>query len=364
MLEYLKLRLTFEAASELSLTRYKGSVLRGLFKTSLRRLVCPIPRVRCEDCMLISNCAYHALTENQTETGENTVQPYAIACSGMSASRFSQGDLFSCELLLIEKAISLLPYIAYSISEWKRSDVSRFQPFISDAEIAEYGNPVRWGESVRPHGRMALHSIEHLSSEGLKPIYHHRDGTLYSPTSDKLSPAKQCKMQNAKCKVKPNSPILDDCHQKNHERVTIRFLSPVRLFRKMPDTGKRTLISPELFDFSLLFRSLLTRFTGLYTHFGKGDGQIGKELWQKFQQDVESVRLCSNNLRWEKIRRYKAHNTRWTLMDGIIGEVVFDNVSPGLIPWIKAGEILQIGKFPTMGFGEMQCNVQSEACKV
>jgi len=32
MLEYLRLKLTYEAASELSLTRYKGSVSRGLFK--------------------------------------------------------------------------------------------------------------------------------------------------------------------------------------------------------------------------------------------------------------------------------------------------------------------------------------------
>ncbi|RJQ59471.1 MAG: hypothetical protein C4530_09210 [Desulfobacteraceae bacterium] len=40
MIEYVRLRLTFEAVSDLQLTFFKGSTLRSLFKTSLRNICC------------------------------------------------------------------------------------------------------------------------------------------------------------------------------------------------------------------------------------------------------------------------------------------------------------------------------------
>lgn len=146
-------------------------------------------------------------------------------------------------------------------------------------------------------------------------------------------------------------------------RVTIHFKAPLRLLRKTPKIkgrAKKRLVRPEIMDFDLFFRSLLTRYSGLAIHFGQGAGNLGHTVWQENASAVEKVVSAANNLVLEKVRRYRRGNTRWIHLDGLMGDIVFDNVSASLLRYLKMGELMHIGKFPTMGYGEYEMRLQSD----
>ncbi len=337
-LEYLKIKPFFRFDEDFYIPELKGSTLRGMFKTSLRRVCCALGRGQCAECMLAGKCAYALLTEHRTETGENTVLPYAISNPGLRTDAGGEGERFSFDFLLAGSAVTYFPYIVYSFSQWSKLDVSRFQPLVSEGELARLGPPRKWPKRARPRGRLCLDWVVQDTEDGPREVCT-ADGILTEPDVGVLT--------------------LDAGENADKHRVELEFLSPTRIMRKISVDGgrkKKMLIGPGLFDPELLFRSLLTRFIGLYQYFGNGDDDFGRSAWEELKRDVGAVEMVENGLRLEKVRRYRGNMTRWTHLDGFAGKVVFENVSGALIPWIKAGEVLQIGKFPTMGFGEYRAD--------
>ena len=105
-------------------------------------------------------------------------------------------------------------------------------------------------------------------------------------------------------------------------------------------------------DFHLLFNSIRTRFYGLCEYFGNGKAIPVKEALRDAESLVKAVIVSENGLKMEKIRRYRGNMTQWVHLDGFMGPVTFENVAGSLIPWIMTGEVLHIGRFPTLGYGE------------
>ncbi len=344
-LEYVKITPFFRFDEDFYIPELKGSTLRGMFKTSLRRVCCALRQGRCEECMLARKCAYAMLTEHRTETGENTVLPYAISNAELEDDADGRGRRFAFDFLLVGSAVAYFPYVVYSFSQWAKLDVGRFQPLVSDEELSRLGPPQRWPKEARPRGRLCLDWVQQGAGDGRKEVCS-TDGLLTEPDVGVLT-----------WEVEPG--IVK-------HRVEIEFLSPTRILRKIAVDGgrkKKTLIGPESFDFGIFFRALVTRFSGLYQYFGHGDEDFGRSAWESLKEDVEGVEIEENELRLEKVRRYRGNMTRWTHLDGFVGRVVFKNVSGALIPWIQAGEVLQIGKFPTMGFGEYRAGCVREEGK-
>ncbi len=333
-LEYVKITPFFRFDEDFFIPELKGSTLRGMFKTSLRRVCCALRQGRCAECVLAGKCAYALLTEHRTETGENTVLPYTISNADMEVEADGRGKRFAFDFLLVGSAVAYFPYVVYSFSQWSKLDVGRFQPLVSDGELSRLGPPKRWPRAARPRGRLRLDRVKQDAGDEPKEVCS-TDGFLTEPDVGVLM---------------VGADPSGDAH-----RVEIEFLSPTRIMRKSAVDGgrkKKTLIGPEYFEFGLFFRALLTRFSGLYHYFGDGDEGFGRSAWERLEEDVGAVEMEENGLTLEKVRRYRGNMTKWTHLDGFVGRVVFKNVSGALIPWIKAGEVLQIGKFPTMGFGD------------
>ncbi len=340
-LEFAKITPVFRIGEAFHIPEFKGSTLRGMFKTSLRRVCCALRHARCADCMLAEKCAYAILTEHRTETGENTVLPYAISCSDASSGGGSEA-LLSFDFLLVGAAIVYFPYVVYSFSQWSRLDAGRFQPLVSERELSRFGPPRAWPREARPGGKPHLVRVVQAGGDGPREVCT-PDGVL-----------KELDVGLLMGEVEPDV---------GRHRVEIEFRSPTRIVRKIAVDGgrkKKTLIGPDFFDFGFFFRALLTRFSGLHLHFGAGEEGGGRSAWESLKGDVEAVEMADKRLRLEKVRRYRGNNTRWTHLDGFVGEVVFTNVSGALTRWIKAGEVLQIGKFPTMGFGEYRARCTRE----
>ena len=334
MLEYIKLRPSFKIISETGLTSYKGSTLRGMFKTSLRRISCSDRAAKCHNCSRIRQCAYGLITEHRTETGENTVLPYVINCSSLKRNAYSKDETLSFDLVLVGRAVAYLPHIIASLSSWDMLDVGRFQPLITQGEIERYGPPGRWSGKIRPKGRIRLETVEQVSGGSVH--------LLYGPRH----PFKMPLVDNLSCESG-----IDD----SKWRVKLNFLSPTRITRRVAEaTGKKKkkLIQPDDVDFHLLFNSIRTRIYGLCEHFGNGTAISVGETLKDAEALIKEVLFAEDGLRMEKVRRYRGNMTKWVHLDGFVGSVTFENIPASLIPWILAGEVLHIGRFPTLGFGE------------
>jgi len=325
MLEYIKLKLTFSVISErLTLPEYKGSTFRGMLKTSLKSTCCVVPGGLCRDCILRHKCVYAVVTENRTPSGENTVLPYTVACAGLRQCSCNRGETLSFEIVLAGQAADSLPYIVFSLTNWQKLDVGGFQPLAAGNRVPVAG------------GRLCLERTDQVLKTGENRVLYTREQEILT------SP-------------EPETILCGTPADKGTGKVKITFLSPTRIFRKTGDrSGKyaKKPIQPQDFDFNLFFRAILTRITGLYIHFGNGPDDFGRSAWERLAPDAEKASLVRNDLVMKEIRRYRMGNTRWANMDGFMGEAVFENVAGSLMPYIRAGEILQIGKFPTMGFGE------------
>ena len=339
MLEYITLRLIFHAASEVCLTAYKGSTFRGIFKTMLKKVCCPIPRSRCHECTLANSCTYRLIAENRTSSGENTVLPYAFACSDLQANLYGIGEEIAFNLHLYGRAIQFLPYIVYSLSLWEKRNLGRFQPLIADKELKAYGPPHRWPLMLRPRGRLRLIAVEQITRQGVCGLYHVKDDLLTAAT--------------------PESFGSDTAFENQTHRMRLCFCSPTRLLRKTNQgkSRKKQLIKPEQVTFELLFRSLLTRFTGLNLHFGNNQETFKNYQWEQHKEAVRRVTVLENNLKSAQARRFRRNNTRWIHLDGFIGTIAFDNISAPLVHYLQMGATSHIGKFPTMGYGEYTVNL-------
>ena len=335
MLDYAKLRVTFKSISDVVLSNYKGSTLRGMFKTALRRVCCPYSDVQCGSCTRAQECVYGTITEHRTKTGENTVLPYVINCSSLKRNIYSKDEALSFELVLVGRALTYLPHIIASLSAWDLLDVGRFQPLIRQAEIERYGPPAGWSGEIRPKGRLRLEKIEHVSGNGVQPLYGARR-PFKMPLADTLS----CESG------------IDD----SKWRVKLNFLAPTRITRRVVEQNgggeKKKLIQPDDVDFHLFFNSIRTRIYGLCEHFGNGKAIPAGESLKDAEALFKAVIVAENGLKMEKVRRYRGNMTKWVHLDGFVGSVTFENVPGSLIHWIMAGELLHIGRFPTLGFGE------------
>jgi len=338
MIEYVKLKMQFKVEYPCYLPAYPGSTFRGLFKTALRRTSCQNGIRQCSYCIWRPDCAYALITEYTTDTGENTVQPYAISCASTRSGFFDNGEIISLNMLFVGNAIQYIPTILKSCEGWQELDMAFYKFFVSDAKIQQLKGVEKWADQIKPAGKLLLHSVIQVVRTGQQKIIYDSKKICGSPIIENLS--------------------FYDTSENKTWRLKIRLLSPMRLFRRQrgqsKGSGKKQLIRPETFNFEIFIRAILTRYCGFQNHFGYPDDSLesGNMITDRAIESAKSAILLKNDLFIEKIRRYKRDMTQWEHLDGLMGEVIFDNVHGSLISWVMIGELLQVGKFPTQGYGE------------
>jgi len=351
MLDYIKLILTFKAITNIKLPLYKGSLFRGFFKTSLKRLVCQnYDADNCLLCKFQNECLYFFITEHRNNQGENTVLPYVISCSDIIRTEFDIGENFSFSIKFIGKAISFIDQIILSFVQWNQLEISHFQTLTADKEFIKVENY----KDIKYFGKIKLEMIDQITNNNLINIYQ-SNSVVSSPKSETFL-------------------FLLNYDNNNLFKVNINFLSPLRILKKIKNkSNKKTklFISPDLFNHEFFFRSLLTRLIGLYTNYvndsdksnetndhsniNKADINIDK-IVEHYIIDINKVKILSKSLIHEKIKRY-SYSSKWIHLDGIIGEVIFGNISERLLNLLIFGSLFHTGKFPTMGMGEYSFDI-------
>ncbi len=337
MFEYLKLKLSFRVLEPCCLPEYKGSTFRGFFKTALKRVSCRIPGIRCQSCVWYNHCAYAMVTEYTTNTGENTLQPYTIACSCLKQGAYKTGDTLSIYMLLIGSAIEHIQSILVSYTGWDRLSMEFYKFLVSEKEMQCFCEISDWSTEVKPKGKLRLESVNQIKRNGERELIFIPEKFFSPPLKEQLS-----------CPANV---------QKGFWQIRVGLVSPLRIIRKIKGNEKKgarkLLVNPEIFNFDIFLRAVLTRYCGFVSHFGDSDIVNDEKTFQNESLALaKTVIIARNDLYMEKVRRYRNNMTQWEHLDGLMGEVIFDNVPGSLLPWIMIGELLQIGKFPTQGYGE------------
>ena len=334
MLKYVRIKPVFRIVSDLCLTEYKGATLGGMFKTALRRTCCTRSHAigshtGCKQCDYAGECIFTEITEKKSISGENTSLPYIISCSCLQSNFYEAGDSISFEIIIIGKAIKHLADILASLTYWSELDIRNFPQLVSENEIKLRGQPKEWPADIRPRGRLKLEQIEEISAKGPRLLYA-SNLTLQVPEGGFVN----------------LEPGLEPGQQAETWQVMITFLSPLRILQK------RKRITPQTFNPELFFGRLADRYNNFSRHFGTGAPDKNEPDYIKRKNASKSVVCLHNTLKTRQIKRYKNHLNNYVPLDGLLGEVVFDNVNNSLLPLIKTGELLHAGKSITFGYGE------------
>ena len=129
--------------------------------------------------------------------------------------------------------------------------------------------------------------------------------------------------------------------------VTVDFVSPVRLIEDghLVRDGKPVTLG-------LLVARILDRFAGL---FGEASSEVLRpEIRAAVESEAARVPTLADETEWVEVKDYSARSRSELLMGGKVGRVVFGPEAARLLPILKAGEVLHVGKNPTTGCGRIE----------
>lgn len=136
------------------------------------------------------------------------------------------------------------------------------------------------------------------------------------------------------------------------EAVEVRLLSPARLIQ-----DGRLLPGGDPVPFPLLIARILDRIQGVFgaaaANLITGTARAGLEA------AAAEVPMLQDETRWIEVRDYSARSRSEMLLGGKIGRVVYGNGAAQLLPLLRAGEIIQIGKNVASGCGRIEVRLNT-----
>ena len=319
-LKYNLFKLNLQPSETITMPPYKGSTIRGAFGVAFKRVVCALRRQSCDDCLLNSRCVYSYVFETKPKEKlsifgkmAHIPRPYVIEPPLEDKTEYKPDEILSFRLVLIGKATQYLPYFIYAFQELGRSGIGKGR------------------------GKFALEEVFNINEDGQRSIYHINSGTLLPVEPQRIDLKKAVKN------------LLSGWNSLNTiPELTLKFLTPTRIKYQRHLVGK-----PE---FHVLIRQLLRRiFLLWYFHSDESvDDDLNslKDYHQRLINMATAVEAISENLRWIDWERYSHRQHARMRLGGFTGEITYKNVSEHFLPFLRAGEILHIGKGTAFGLGK------------
>ena len=117
---------TAEVMDDLYLPPFKGGSLRGALGELIRQVVCVKKRGVCSDCGEAS-CVYRTLFEATDEKGRPVAAPYVLEPPADDRSLIPCGEELSFGLILVGRALTLLPFLIMVFDEIGKKGIGRFR---------------------------------------------------------------------------------------------------------------------------------------------------------------------------------------------------------------------------------------------
>lgn len=302
-------RFEFEVTEPINFPEYAGSAIRGAFGWALRHIACMTRQRECRGCPLWRTCPYATLMETQPPDGHvlqkfsQIPHPYVIEPPELGARVYEPGEVFGFHVVLIGRAVELLPLVIYAMKKAFLRNISR-----GSAELESVS-------FVREDGDEEL-----IYGAGIEEVADH-DATLYMPIAE--------------------APV----------DIALDFYAPLRL-----QENSRPLPPDEITARNLLMA--LVRRTALLLEF-----HCGHPLNLPFHQLSAICGTAAANtsgMGWFNWHRYSSRQRQKMNLGGNLGVVMLSNVSPALVPFVYAGQWLHVGKNATFGLGGYNAQVMAD----
>lgn len=294
-----RLHLTARAEGPLQLPPYAGSMLRGAFGHALLALS-PLPHVDGKACALHSTCPYclmfaaPPIPEHGLQKFSQMPQPYVIEPPGLGEQRLRAGETFQFSLVLIGKALELLPTL-----------------------LLAWHHALRKGLGEH-HTRCTLLSVQQENGD-----------PLWSADNAGLAP------------LAPNTqlpPVLP-----LGEYVTLHFYTPLRLQQRSKPVRANTL------DARTLLVTLARRWQLLMDiHLSH---QAPQQNFSELVTQAEAIRLDASDLRWFDWGRYSQRQQQEMKLGGLVGSLQLHGELSPFAGLLHLGQWLHVGKNASFGLG-------------
>lgn len=293
---------TIKAKTCIRLPVYKGGTLRGAFGYALKRIVCVHRRAVCDHCILEKQCVYGYIFDTSPPDDSeilrdhsNVPRPFIIEPPLDRNTYYRPGDEITFGLVLIGKAIELLPYFILAFEK------------LGEAGIG------------RGRGKFSLQKVESNDEE------------IYPSNSETLGQEPGI-LRVSDLAIDPN---MDE------QRMTLRFLTPLR----MKYQGRLT----DRPEFHILIRNLLRRISSLaYLHCGITADMDPRSMIAS----IRDVVIENTDIHWYDWHRYSTRQEAQMTLGGLIGKVTYVGDMKPFFPLLRIGEYVHIGRNTSFGLGK------------
>lgn len=305
-----KYKLVLEAKEPMLLPEYKGSMFRGGFGHTLKRVCCSIKDGDCLICMLKEKCPYAYIfetspPESATHFGKNLAipRPYLFEPDPERKRNYNAGEKLTFHMVLIGKAVDYLPYFIFTIKELGKIGITK-----------------------RKH-RYELTEI--LAVDELKE----KSDLVYSSSNE----------------IVQNKTLLinfDDCRKEAQqlptENIKLKFLAPARIrYQGRYCTSNLPLVA--------LIQSLTLRINALAV-FHCGDKW--DDTMRNLRESAASARVLQNSLAWFDVKRLSSRQQKTETLSGLVGSISYSGELAELLPFLVLGQFIHVGSDAVFGCGK------------
>ncbi|MEO0128386.1 MAG: CRISPR system precrRNA processing endoribonuclease RAMP protein Cas6 [candidate division WOR-3 bacterium] len=299
-MDFAEFDIKYRIIDTLTLPPYKGSTIRGAFGNIFRKVVCPFKNKECNECLVSTKCVYTYVFETPVPEGakimrkyEHAPHPFIIEPPLDNKTVYERDEALTFELILISKAIDYLPYFIYAFEMIGEKGIGRERKKIKLTSIAQ------------------------------------KKGLLYDADTKLL-------------KQKVISQKIDFSVPKQKiKTIKIEFQTPTRIVYQ-----GIILRNPEFYK---IIPNLLRRlFLISYFH-------CDSLLDINFNALLEKAKAIKTNLEYfeyKQLERFSSRQNKKIPMDGFVGTVIYEGDLTPFYPYLKAGEVLHIGKGTAFGMGK------------
>lgn len=304
-MKYLSVHLVCQLQQDGCFCAYKGSMLRGVLGSSLRRAVCMTQKQDCFQCLLGKTCVFPRLfTAASAPAGGSGTAPWLPPpfCIEPPRSRqivYASGETFSFQLKLFSYATEYLPYFIHAFTLAGKRGMGRGaqqgQGAFRIADILQDGTSVYDAKEQLLHGQ----KVQELHLPELKP--NREESTL------------ECRLT-----------------------TPLRFKSANHLSTSL--------------DFSTLLLLMIRRLKSLYAL----DGQtfcLPSEEFLRLRETASRVRTGENELRWEDWTRYSGRQQTVMQLGGLTGRIVYQGPVSAFTEYLNFASQAHLGKQSSFGLG-------------
>jgi CRISPR-associated endoribonuclease Cas6 len=295
-----RLGFVLKVLDPLYLPEFKGSAFRGLFGHALKKTVCVVNALECQNCLLHSKCAYPYIFETRNERSEAVAHPFVFEPPLTSRRVFPDREIFTVFLNLFGHAHDFIPYIIFAFREMGKR-----------------------GLGAR-RSRFYVQSVFSETEKGREPVFDHKTDIL-SPHISSVDLTEKMPVNSA------------------NKQITFNFITPTAIKKD----GQINL-NP---GFETIIKALIRRNQAL-SHYHNGT-DVPRDFTDLLEM-LKSVNLVSSELEpmfWE---RYSSRQKKTIGFDGFVGAVRFEGELQPFMELINLGRYFHIGRGTVFGMGKYE----------